>query len=64
MEELDGIKELIVGYIAGKKRVKMGELATYLSLDEKIVWEAIKSLQDDGAVFMPDDFSVSLIEKL
>jgi len=43
--------------------VKIKELTDYLSLGEKIVWGAVKSLQDDGSAFMPDESSVSPVEK-
>ena len=61
MEELDGIKELIIEFIKSKKGVKISELTNYLDLDEEIVWKAINLLRDEGKVFLPDDFSIKIV---
>jgi hypothetical protein len=61
MEELDGIKELIIGYLVEKNDVKITELVNYLNLDEKIIWGAINLLRDEGKVFLPNDISVKIV---
>jgi hypothetical protein len=61
MEELEGIGDLILEQLKGKKTAKIVELIDFLSLNEEIVLKAIEMLADEGKVFLPDDSSVKLV---
>lgn len=61
MEELEGIREIIMEKLRQDKKARIRELAAYLSLKEDLVWDAVSGLLDDGLVFQPSEDVIALV---
>ena len=61
MQELEGIKGIVMGELASKKQIKIEYISKILFLDENIIWKAIESLMEQGLVFQKDEQTISLV---